>query len=127
MAVKERRIEPEIFLEGIDEVIKKDLGRHRELLARTRIEMASWRQAVKHESAKKRHYYRLIGKGKYDDDSLRNSVADIRINIRHLSDKVEAAELKIAHHTEIIDTLAQQLEDYDRQAERVAKANATPN
>ena len=109
----ETRQEPEIFIEGIDEVIKKDLGRHKAVLLRTLSEAESFRQAVKHESGRKRYYYRQIGKGKYDDEALQNSVDQIRINIRHLSDKVKLSEEKIAHETLIVDTLTQQLKEYN--------------
>lgn len=111
---KDRRIEPEVFIEGIDDVIKLDLGKHKELLAQTRVDIDSFREAVAHESARKRHYHRLIGGGKYNDDALRASVKDIRINIRHLSDKVSQAVKKAEHHTLIVDTLTAQLKDYDR-------------
>jgi hypothetical protein len=110
----ERRIEPEVFIEGIDVVIRLDLGKHKELLAQTKAERLSFIEARDHEAARKRHYYRLIGGGKYDDDALRRSVDDIRINIRHLSDKVKLSEDKIDHHTLIVDTLTKQLQDYDR-------------
>ena len=111
---KPRRKDPEIFLEGIDVVIRLDLGKHKELLAQTQAELLSFREARDHESARKRHYYRLIGGDKYDDDALRRSVEDIRINIRHLSDKAKLAEEKVEHHTLIVDTLTAQLADYDR-------------
>jgi len=111
---KDRRIEPEVFIEGIDVVIKLDLGKHKELLAQTRVDIDSFRDAVEHESARKRHYHRLIGGGKYNDDALRRSVKDIRINIRHLSDKVDQAVKKADHHMLIVDTLTKQLQDYDR-------------
>ena len=110
----DRRIEPEVFIEGIDVVIKLDLGKHKEMLAQTRADIESFREAVLHESARKRHYHRLIGGGKYNDDSLRASVKDIRINIRHLSDKVSQAVKKADHHTLIVDTLTKQLQDYDK-------------
>ena len=111
---KDRRIEPEVFIEGIDVVIKLDLGKHKELLAQTQVELLSFREATTHESAKKRHYYRLIGGGKYDDDALLRSVKDIRINIRHLSDKAKLAQDKIEHHALIVDTLTAQLKEYDK-------------
>lgn len=111
---KERRIAPEVFIEGIDVVIKRDLGKHKELLAQTQAELASFIEARDHESARKRHYYRLIGGGKYDDDALKKSVEDIRINVRHLSDKAKLAQEKIEHHTLIVDTLTEQLQDYNR-------------
>ena len=111
---KDRRIEPEVFIEGIDVVIKLDLGKHKELLAQTQVELLSFREARDHESARKRHYFRLIGGDKYDDDALLRSVKDIRINIRHLSDKVKLAEEKAEHHTLIVDTLTGQLRDYEQ-------------
>lgn len=110
-----KRIEPEVFVEGMDVIIKLDLGKHQELLAQTTVEKAAFVEAVDHESARKRHYYRLIGGGKFNDDSLRRSVEDIRINIRHLSDKVKLSQDKIEHHTLIVDTLAAQLEKYNKQ------------
>jgi len=113
MAAKERTKQPEVFIKGIDEVIKKDLGKHKELLVQTRAELESFQQAVSHESEKKRYYYRQIGQGKYNDDSLRASVKDIRINIRHLSDKVKLSLEKIEHHRLIIDTLTAQLAEYN--------------
>ena len=112
--MSDRRVEPEIFIKGIDVVIKLDLGKHQELLGQTREELVSFQEAVTHESGRKRHYHRLIGGGKYDDDALKRSVKDIRVNIRHLSDKVGLAKEKIAHHILIVDTLTAQLQDYNR-------------
>jgi len=111
---KPRRKDPEVFLEGIDKVIRLDLGKHKELLAQAQTDLRTFQQARDHESARKRHYYRQIGGGKYDDDALKRSVADIRINIRHLSDKAKLAADKIDHHKLIVDTLTGQLADYDR-------------
>ena len=111
---KDRRKEPEVFIEGIDVVIKLDLGKHKELLAQTQVELMTFREARDHESARKRHYYRLVGSGEYDDEALLRSVKDIRINVRHLSDKAKLAEDKIEHHKLIVDTLTEQLKDYDK-------------
>lgn len=111
---KERREDPALFVEGMDVVINLDLGKHKELLAQTQTELLSFREAVDHESARKRYYYRLIGSGDFNDDALKRSVEDIRINIRHLSDKVMAAEEKIKHHALIVDTLTAQLAEYNR-------------
>jgi len=111
---RERRVAPEVFIEGIDVVIRLDLGKHKELLAQSQVDVLAFREARDHESARKRHYYRLIGGGKYDDEALERSVKDIRVNVRHLSDKVKLAEDKIDHHTLIVDTLTEQLQDYDK-------------
>jgi chromosome segregation ATPase len=112
MAV-DRRKDPEIFIEGIDVVIRRDLDKHKALLVQTTTELESFREAAAHESARKRHYYRQIGKGKFNDDALRRSVKDIRVNIRHLTDKAVMAEERIEHHKTIIDTLTEQLREYD--------------
>ena len=111
---KERRKDPEVFIEGIDVVIKLDLAKHKEMLAQAQIERAPFEEAREHESARKRHYYRQIGQGKYDDGALLRSVKDIRVNIRHLSDKVKLSDDKIDHVTLIVDTLTTQLKDYDQ-------------
>lgn len=110
----DRRKEPKIFIEGIDVVIRLDLGKHKELLAQTQGDLLAFSEAVTHESARKRHYHGLIGGGKFNDDALRSSVVDIRTNIRHLSDKAKLAQDKIDHHTLIVDTLTEQLKEYDR-------------
>lgn len=110
----QRRVEPEIFIEGVDVIIRLDLGKHKELLAQTTTEMHGFRDAATHESKRKRHYYRLIGGGKYDDDALERSVVQIRQNIVHLTRKAEAAADKIAHHSLIVDTLTEQLATYNR-------------
>ena len=117
---KDRRIEPEIFIEGIDVVIRLDLGKHKELLGQARADVVSFREAATHESGRKRHYYRQIGKGTFNDDALLASVTDIRINIRHLSDKAAQAVKKADHHTVIVETLTAQLKKYD---ERYAAFN----
>lgn len=111
---KERRVPPEVFIEGIDKVIRLDLGKHKEMLAQAQIEIVAFRESVEHESARKRHYYRQVGKGKYNDEALLNSVKDMRINIRHLSDKVKLSQDKIDHETLIVDTLTAQLKEYDQ-------------
>lgn len=108
------RKDPEIFLEGIDEVIKRDLAKHKELLGQTLREIEAFHNAAKHESSRKRYYYRQIGKGKFDDAALRGSVTDIRTNIRHLNDKEKLAKEKAEHHRLIIKTLTEQLEDYNK-------------
>jgi len=84
------------------------------MLTQTNAELLSFREAAAHESKRKRHYYRLIGGEKYDDDALRRSVDEIRTNIVHLTRKAEAAEDKIEHHTFIVDTLTEHLETYNR-------------
>lgn len=112
---------PFIAIEGIEEITKRDLVKHKALIAQTQAELDSYRQARSHEVQKKKHYRELIGEGKYDDDALRASMKDISINIRHMSDKAKAAEEKLKHHQLIVDTLSQQLEDHEGQMQTLRK------
>lgn len=115
------RKEPEIVIEGIEEVIKKDLKKYQEILERNKLELIAYRNARSHEIKKKKHYKNLIGGGKYNDDSLRESMNQIAINIRHMSDKVDLTEKAIKHHTEIVDTLTEQLENQMKGLKVLAK------
>lgn len=115
------RKEPEIVIEGIEEVIKKDLKKYQEILERNKLELIAYRNARSHEIKKKKHYKNLIGGGKYNDDSLRESMNQIAINIRHMSNKVDLTEKAIKHHTEIVDTLTEQLENQMKGLKVLAK------
>lgn len=104
---------PNIFIRGIDKVIKKDLQKHKDLNARCKQNLDAYRTAVSHQVKKKKHYKSLIGGGKFDDDALRDSMDMISIDIRHHSDKVHQTQEEMKHHTLIIDTLSKQLEEYN--------------
>lgn len=108
----EARKAPKIVIRGIDKVIKRDLGKHRELLQQSKLSLLSFREAVSHQIKKKKHYLSLIGEGKFNDDSLRESVDTINVDIRAMSDKAKLADEEISHHTLIVDTLANQLKEY---------------
>lgn len=115
------RKEPEIVIEGIEEVIKRDLKKHQEILARSKLELISYRDARSHEIKKKKHYKSLIGGEKFNDDSLRESMNQIAVNVRHMSDKVDLTERAIKHHTEIVDMLAEQLENQMKSLKMLAE------
>ena len=111
---------PWLFIEGIDQVIRRDLEKHQAILARTYIEKQAYQQAASHEIQKKKFYRKQIGGGKYDDKALRRSMKDIAVNIRHMQDKVKLSEDKIEHETLIVDTLSEQLKQYEIAANAVA-------
>ena len=115
------RKEPEIVIEGIEEVIKKDLKKHQGILERSKIELISYKNARSHEIQKKKKWKSHIGGGKFNDDALRNSMDQIAINIRHMSDKVDLTNEAIKHHTEIVDTLTEQLESQYKGLKVLAK------
>ena len=108
---------PFIVIEGMLPIIEKDLGRHKSIFERSHTELTTYRQSVSHEVKRKKHYKSLIGGGKYNDDSLRESIQQININIRHLSDKAKLAQDKIDFEQNIVDTLTKQLDD-QRDAEK---------
>jgi len=112
--------DPDIFIEGIDVVIKRDLDKHKSLLERAKLSLISFREGVSHEVHRKNHYIGLINEGKYNETAMRSSIGDININIRHLSDKSKLAKEEIEHHALIVDTLTQQLADYNESALRHA-------
>lgn len=124
------RKEPEIIIEGIEEVIKKDLKKFRGILEKDKLNLIAFRNARSHEIKKKKHYKNLIGGEKFNDDALKESMGQIAINIRHMSDKVMLTEQAIKHHTEIVDTLTGQLENQMKGLKVLAKyreQNATYN
>ena len=103
---------PRIIIEGLDVVIKLDLGKHQQLLVQAQLSAQAFREAVSHQVKKKKHYRSLIGGGKFDNKALKASIGMIQIDIRAMSDKVKLATEEIAHHTLIVDTLTEQLENY---------------
>ena len=105
---------PKIVIEGIDVVIKRDLDKHESLLERSKLELLSFREARSHEIKKKKHYQKLIDDGKYNKDAMTRSIADININIRHMSDKCKLSRDAIDHHQLIVKTLTGQLEQYNK-------------
>lgn len=115
--------QPFVIVEGMEDIIERDLAEHKALLERTQTELLAYRQARSHEIKKKRHYLSLVGKGKYDDEALQSAVdTQININIRHLSDKCKLAEKKIEHHKLIVDTLNEQLKSQREGLKALAEA-----
>ena len=105
---------PKIVIQGIEDVIKRDLDKHKSLLERSRTELLAFKRARSHEIKKKRAWNGHIGGGKYNDESLRVSLKQINVNIRHFSDKATMAEANIAEHTRIVDHLTAQLSEQER-------------
>jgi hypothetical protein len=115
------RKEPEIVIEGIEEVIKKDLKKHQAILERSKLELIAYKNSRSHEIQKKKKWKSHIGGGKFNDDALRESMDQIAINIRHMSDKVDLTNEAIKHHTEIVDTLIEQLDNQMKGLKTLAK------
>lgn len=105
--------QPDIVIEGIEEIIRRDLEKHQVLLRQANRDLLAFKEARAHEIKRKKYYGSLIGGGKFDDEALQASMDQIAINIRHLSDKGQLAAEKIEHHTLIVDTLAGQLKEQE--------------
>jgi uncharacterized 2Fe-2S/4Fe-4S cluster protein (DUF4445 family) len=115
----------DVVIEGLEEVISKDLAKHKLVLERLAIEVQTFKAARAHEIKRKRHYAGLVGGGKFNDVSLRASIDQINVNVRHLSDKVEMGEEQIAFNTRIVDTLTKQLATQNAGLVRLAEYRRT--
>lgn len=103
--------EPLIVIQGLEDVIRKDLKKHKVLLERSKADLDAFKLAVSYQVKKKKYYKSLLGGGKYNDESLRESMTMIGVDLRHMSDKVKLAEEAMEHHKLIVDTLSAQLDD----------------
>ena len=120
--------QPFVFIEGIDVVIRRDLDKHKAILENCKNDLIAFKQARAHEIAKKKHYRKQIGGGKFNDEALRQGIVGIAVNIRHMSDKISHTEKRIEHNTHIVDTLQGQLDDYNlRKLMKEDFENASPN
>ena len=106
----DHRKQPQIVIEGIEEIIKRDLVKHKAILLLLPLSLQALETARGHEVEKKRYYRSLVGGGKFNDEALEESIKQSKINIRQNSDKIKLTKDAIKHHTEIVNTLAAQLE-----------------
>jgi len=93
---------PEIVIEGMEDIIKMDLDKHKGLLVQTKLDLAAFREAKGHESRKRIHYKNLVKDGKYNKAAMERAIEQCVINIRHLGDKAKLAQEKIQHHDMIV-------------------------
>jgi hypothetical protein len=110
--VANRNNEPVMVIEGLEDILIKDIAKHKEIVERTENELISFRKAVSHEVKRKKHYRKLIGGGKYNDESLQKSIDMMGINITHLSNRVKETTEKRDFNKNIVDTLSKNLEDH---------------
>ena len=100
-----------VVIEGLEEIIKRDLLQHRAILERTKGELDAYTTSRAHEIKRKKHFAGLVGGGKYDDAALQVALDQANINVRHLSDKMQLSRDKITHEKEVVDSLVIQLEE----------------
>ena len=103
----------DIFVEGIDVIIRRDLEKHKALLEQNNLDIQSFQQARSSEISRKRFYGEQKGKRNYRDADMDIAIEQMNKNIGHLSIRIKVAEDLRKHNTVIVDTLTQQLKEYD--------------
>lgn len=104
-----RHKSPVLVVRGMENIIKKDLDKHKSILEQLNVELLSFRQARSYEIKKRKYYKSLIGGEKYNDEALKKSIDGINVNIQHFSNKVKEIEDKIDFNKHIVDKLSNDL------------------
>lgn len=121
MEAKPRDVEPRVVTEGLEILIERDLEKHKTALELAKANLEAFERARTHEIAKKKYYRRQIGGGKYNDEALRASMEQMRVNITHLSNRVKEEKDRIAHETLVVDTLTRQMAEQIEGLEALAR------
>lgn len=100
---------PDVVVEGMEDILERDLFKHRGLRNQAEAELLEYRNGRAYEARKKKHYQGLMSFGKYNAESMELAIGGIDINIRHMEDKAKLAKEKIEHHQEIIAALEKDL------------------
>lgn len=103
----------DVFVEGIDVIIKRDLEKHTSLLEHNILDIQAFQGARSSEIAKKQFYGEQKGKRKYRDADMDIAIEQMNTNINHLSKQITFTEDQKKFNTNIVDTLTKQLEDYN--------------
>ena len=107
---------PNVVIEGLEDILERDIAKHKMILERSKGELDSYNQALTYQIKKKKFYSNLLKDKdtKYKKSALKKSRDMIAIDIRQISDKIKLTKENITHHTHIVDTLTQQLADQKR-------------
>lgn len=103
------RADPQIVIEGMEEILERDLAKHEGTVENAQRELEAYREGRAYEVRKKKHYRSLVNAGKYDQKAMESAIEQIDINLRHMADKVKLSKERIAHHQEIVDKLKEEL------------------
>ena len=102
--------EIQVVIEGLEDIIERDLNKHRGIVEQTKRELEVFKQARSYQVQKKKHYKMLMQTdNKYDKEAMQTAKDMINIDIRHYSDKVDGANQILAFNQNIVDTLEKQL------------------
>ena len=96
----------DIFVEGIDVIIRRDLDKHKAILEMNVMDIQAFQKSRSSEIEK--------GKRRYRDDAMDEAIEQMNKNIGHLSIRIKFAEELRDQNTIIVDTLTKQLEDYNK-------------
>jgi len=117
----------DIFIEGIDVIIRRDLDKHGALLEKNQLDIQALQRARSNEIDRKRFYGDQKGKRKYRDDAMDIAIKQMNTNIAGLSVKIKQAEDMKVENTIIVDALSKQLKDYDLGIREMAKRKINGN
>ena len=100
-----------VVISGMEDIIKRDLDKHKAILKKTKEEYAVFRESVSYLIKRKRHYIEQKKTGKYNDESMQVSIDKLNIEIRKMSDKSDLANKKIKFEDNIVKNLILQLDN----------------
>ena len=113
----------DIFIEGIDIIIRRDLEKHKALLEKDIMGIESLQVARSNEIRRKQFYGEQKGKRRYKDNAMNTAIEQMNKNIGHLSMRIKFTEDMKKQNTLIVDTLTEQLKEYDTMLRTIAKRN----
>ena len=119
------------FVEGIDVIIRRDLDKHKDLLNMNNLNLQAFAAARDNEIGRKRFYGEQKGKRKYRDEDMDKAIRQMNTNIGKFERDIRLTKDQKEMNTRIVDTLTQQLKDYDvgykQLVEQLRKENLNAN
>lgn len=113
-AKKQINNSPDIIIEGMEEIIDRDLVKFQGVLEQKTHELLAYREARSYLVKRKREYNKLLeGDNNYNKDSLKTALDGMVIDLRQMSDKVKLTEEAIEHFKMVVDDLAEQKKAQD--------------
>jgi len=103
----------DIFVEGIDIIIRRDLDKHKALLEKNILDIQSIHGSRNGEIGRKNFYQEQKGKRKWKNDAMDTAIAQMNNNIARFTHQLLGLEKLKEDNTFIVDTLTQQLIDYN--------------
>lgn len=110
-----------MVVEGLEIIIERDLNKHRGIVKQTKEEIRAFREARSHLVRRKQHFKGLMNSPKYNAESMKIARDNINIDIRHFTDKLNAAQEKLEFNQNIVDVLAKQLAEHNEALKTLAE------